>query len=612
MEGISVQSIVAEKSSLNSTEKNIASLGRKDIIVLSQSLTARFSLPKEATYRTDQQVDLESQFLQEKLQEQKGFLGLKGKKINPNEQDDLWVTLQIIYGEQAAKTAYSLIRKAQIQAMGFSAPVKWDGKKLHDELAKRPKDLAGFNQKQILFGDNAAIKIFEDEVSLLKAGPKKGSTRRTFLKAAAALGGMALAGETTRRIVNGAPAQTTRPTETATAVPTASSLVNTNADRTPTPEGAKKPENTDLFLEIIKPFIEEAKRKRAQKEKDDPEYYHRVDRELNENRINLVIFGYSEEHGYTYENYSGAPTILSYDLKTGQIGLIHLSRDIRVPELERMFPNDPMESQRVRSIYEKGGFELMGNICERITGLAADFQMVMKDVVIRDAIDKLGDGKLVLNIPKDHDTEGFKLDRVEYGEGFIHQGTQEMNTADLMRYILAEDKKPGGKEDERSYRKNDVLDALSQKVKEKAKKDPLSMITILNFIKAEIDSKNVQADFNTDLLNRGWQFLGGIAGAFGKALASGKIESQTPEMNKNQKHVFHDPYFGDGGVVRSHNIKDNPDPQRDDPKVIEEAQQGKLPDWMLIPYKGNPGAADLVKDYWQATRQAVKETLSRK
>lgn len=373
-----------------------------------------------------------------------------------------------------------------------------------------------------------------------------------------------------------------------------------------TPEG-----NINLTYEVLKPFVKEAFQRRAERAKNDPEYSHRVDRELNENRINLVVFGYSEEHDQKYEDYGGAPSILSYDLKTGQIGQVHLSRDIRVPELERLFPNDPIDSQRVRSLYKKLGFSGMGKVIEEITGLSADFQILLKDMALNDAIEQLADGSLTLNVAKEHDTGPYRLGGMQFRNSFIKKGIQEMTTAEAMRYVLAEDRNPMGKEDERSYRKNEVLDALTKKIKERAKQNPLVVISILNFLKNEASLKNVEADFDLGLFNNGWQLLGGFAGAIGKALASGTLEAPVPEMNRSQEHVFHDPYFGDGGVTRVHSIRDVPNPQRDKPEVLADVKQkDKLPDWMLIPDGGNPYAKDLVTDYWQSMRGIIKKNLT--
>lgn len=371
------------------------------------------------------------------------------------------------------------------------------------------------------------------------------------------------------------------------------------------------PQPTNLFMEAIKPFIDEAFKKRSARERSDPEYAKRVDKELNSNRVNLVVFGYSEEHEESYEDFGGAPTILSYDLQTNQIGVIHLSRDIRVPEIARDFPNTPITNQRVRSIFKLGNFPFMGKVCEEITGLAADFQIVVKDTVIKDALDELGEGELNMNVAKDHDTGSFRLNKVAYAPAPIHAGLQTMKTMDLMRYILAEDKNPGGKEDERSYRKNEVLEALSKKIKDRIKTDPLFIVKIFTFLKGRVDSSEMKVDFDLNLFSRGGQALAGLFKALGAKFSGTETETNVPEINRRREHIFHDPSFGDGGVNRVHNIKDVPSIQRKySPSTVEEVNKNMLPDWMLIPEGGNPYAQDLVREYWQSTRMLVKQKLA--
>lgn len=378
--------------------------------------------------------------------------------------------------------------------------------------------------------------------------------------------------------------------------------------------GPKPPEQpVNLFNEVVRPFIDEAMKKRAERARTDPEFYHRIDQELNYNRINLLLFGYSEEHGESYEEYGGVPTILSYNLTTGQIGVVHLSRDIRVPELERLDPKGSIDSQRVRSIFKKGGFDQMRTISEDITGLAIDYQIVLKDAVVRDAIRDLADGSLNLDIPKDHHTGPFRFDgKLEDPNGsFIQKGPQQMTTEQLMRYILAEDKQPGGKEDERSYRKNQVMTELSKKIKAKTRANPLFLLTLINFIKQKESTKELRVDFDLSLLNRGAQLMGGLVNAVGQLIKGREIaETNLPEMDPNKQLVFHDAYFGDGGVTRVHNIKNVRDPLRvDHPKVLDDIRNDLLPPWMLIPNGGNPYAKDLVNEYWQSVRKMVKEKL---
>lgn len=104
----------------------------------------------------------------------------------------------------------------------------------------------------------------------------------------------------------------------------------------PEPE-VKSAESRDLFKEFLKPFIEEAMKKRAERAKLDPEYYHRVDRELNENRINLLLFGFGDTHEppAAEKEIIGSPTVISYDMRSQKFDMVSLTHDIRAPEIER-------------------------------------------------------------------------------------------------------------------------------------------------------------------------------------------------------------------------------------------------------------------------------------
>lgn len=386
-----------------------------------------------------------------------------------------------------------------------------------------------------------------------------------------------------------------------------------------TPETQKPPEN--LFNEFIKPFVDEAMAKREIWKNTDPEYSHIIDQELNANRLNIVVFGYGEEHGESYEDYGGAPSILSLDLKTNKIAIVHFSRDIRAPELERLLPENQRQPTSIRSVYRMGGknedgFKQMRYLIGEMSGLVADYQVIMKDLTLRNVIVKLTDGSLEIDVPKDHNTGPFRLDRVRYGDGSIKQGKQIMDTATLMRYVLAEDKNPAGKQDERSYRKNQVTEALIEKIQNKMKEGSmLDKIGFLNqirdFTDNELKSRNIELDFNPNLISKSFEGIlrmaAKVLGNFGQ-----NIEMTVPEIDKTKEIVFHDPSFGDGGVTRVHNLANSPNTngRKDNLKILEEVNAHKLPDWMLIPDGGNPYSNDLVRDYWFSTRTMVKKTLS--
>lgn len=381
----------------------------------------------------------------------------------------------------------------------------------------------------------------------------------------------------------------------------------------PEPE-AKSEESKDLFREFLKPFVEEALKKRAERAKLDPEYFHRVDQELNENRINIVLFGYGEEHGQTYDDYGGHMSILSYDLKTNKISAIHISRDTLVPELKEYLISTGSVSKDpvLRNVYKAGGFDLMQKTAERATQLAIDFQLVVKDTAIRDGIQQLADGNLELDVRQEHDTESFRLGSIDYAGGLIPEGRQTMDTMQVMRYMMAESKNPQKPEDERTLRKNDALEALLKKIKDKVKTNPLFLKEVTGFLDGQIRQKNIMCDFNLNSLTG--NFIRGLINMAASRLTNlgRNIEMSLPEIDSIQQININDPMFGGSAVSRTHAIEHNyQKPERhDNLRVVEEIKKRLFPPWMLIADGGNPYSADLVTDYWQSVRDLVKQKLT--
>lgn len=224
----------------------------------------------------------------------------------------------------------------------------------------------------------------------------------------------------------------------------------------------------DLAKAGIGTLIEQ---QRQAREISDPGYANRVDKDLNKDRVNFLVFGYGEEHGEAYNDFGGSISIVSYDLKTGKIGTISLSRDIRAPELERMLI-DPNSGEKrslgpatLREVYKRGGFEGMREIAEKATGLSIDHQMVMKDTAIRDYLAQVS-GPVDVDINKPHLSGPFRIGGKEFPGGVEFQpGKQRLSPELAIRYLLAEDINPQGKVDERAYRKTPVMEGMVESTK---------------------------------------------------------------------------------------------------------------------------------------------------
>jgi hypothetical protein len=365
---------------------------------------------------------------------------------------------------------------------------------------------------------------------------------------------------------------------------------------------------TVLFDQFVQPFVDEAARKRARQAADDAGYAHRVDQDLNTGRLNIALLGYGEEHDQVYDDMGVSVTILSLNLATWDMASISLSRDIRVPELEDQSVHEPPRwPLTLRAAYKARGFDGIRAILEDATGLAIDFQVVMKDVFVRNYLNDVN-GPVELVVPKDFQTNAYRLDGVLHPEDFIPAGRQTLSTDRAMTFILGETLDPQGKADERSYRKDLLLKTLSCTVRQRLEaKDAGFALSLLRFLVSELNGQDLSSDFDFQLV------AGGLANlAEGFITSGGNTDPSFPQLGAARELVVHDLSYGDGGVRRVHSIVTNPDADgtADQPIVKQEIQLGSLAPYMLIPIGGNPYAADLVTDYWAAVRSLVKSTLN--
>lgn len=209
---------------------------------------------------------------------------------------------------------------------------------------------------------------------------------------------------------------------------------------------------------------------RTARKATDPEYSKRINEQLNKNRVNFLVFGYGEEHGDSYQDFGGSISIVSYDLKTGKKTSISLSRDIRTPELETIVTNANGEKQSqgaitLREVFKRKGFEGMREIAEKATGLAVDYQIVMKDTVLQDYLSQIS-GPIEIEIDKNRVSNSYRIGGKEYPSGFVFSaGRQVLSPEDAIRYVIAEDLNPLGRVDERAYRKSPLMEGIINSTK---------------------------------------------------------------------------------------------------------------------------------------------------
>jgi hypothetical protein len=362
-----------------------------------------------------------------------------------------------------------------------------------------------------------------------------------------------------------------------------------------------------LFDRFVQPLLAESGRRRAQSAIDDPDYARRVDPALNAHRLNIALLGYGEEHEQTYGDTGISVTILSLDLQSWDMMSISLSRDIRAPELEdRSVQAPPRWPVTIRAAYRSGGFPRVREVLEDATGLDIDFQVLMKDVFLRNYLDDVS-GPVDLVVPQDFTTNVYRLDGADHPEDFIAAGRQTLTTDKAMTFVLGEVVDPQGRADERSYRKDLLLRTLSCQARQRlATHDAAFVLNIARFGLAELRSQDLASDFDLNLVTDG---LGSLAQAF--IASRGDVDATFPQLGFGRELVIHDEAFGDGGVRRVHYMALMPNQfgVTDAASVTTEIQMGSLAPYMLIPLGGDAYASDLIAGYWSSVRTLIGSRL---
>ncbi|GAC1329459.1 MAG: hypothetical protein NVSMB2_28490 [Chloroflexota bacterium] len=322
--------------------------------------------------------------------------------------------------------------------------------------------------------------------------------------------------------------------------------------------------------------------------------------------MNVAILGYGEEHGQTYAGEGVSATVLSLDLATWEIATISLSRDIRVPELENQTQGSGRTPEVLRDAYHDLGFDGIRAVLEDMTGLAIDYGVLVKDVAVRNYLTDIN-GPVQVTVPKDFYTNSYRLDGAVHPEDYLPAGSQTLDPDHAMTFILAESLQPDGAVDERSYRKNLLVQALVCRFKQRfADKDAGFLFGASRFMVQEFSNQDIRMDFDLAVIPNGLVRL-----AQTLLVSGGDLDTSVPSIASGRQLIVHDKYYGDGGVRRVHNIASAPDEEGpDNPIVKAELAQGILPPNMLIPVGGDPYAHDLVTGYWASVRALVRASLA--
>jgi len=395
---------------------------------------------------------------------------------------------------------------------------------------------------------------------------------------------------------------TETPTRVSTDAATREVTRTATPSATPTPTVARSEES--LADVLIKPLMNEANKRREKRASADPNYYRRVDRELNEGRINILLFGYGETHEppVTERAYIGSPTIISYDTRTRRADVISITHDTRSPAVERKLgiSGKPGSATRIDQAYRVGGFDLMREALGNATGLSIDFQISFDDVVIKDFVDGVFGG-IEVTVPMAFEVHPFYLKGVKYPAGSFSQGRQKLNGTQVIQFIktvpvaaVAYDVSL-----EHNQRKHLIFEALLESIKAKSS-DPWLWLNLAKFTNAEVQSGVVAYDFDPNGMLR--DQIGVVVSDLGRYVGKDKgTSARLPQIGK--KLYIVDKKQGDGGIRWV-------DPNVDDPYMQADIRAGVYPHFnMEVPYYGNPYAPNLAEGYWTSTRSLVRNAL---
>ncbi|MGE5262396.1 MAG: LCP family protein [Acidobacteriota bacterium] len=361
-----------------------------------------------------------------------------------------------------------------------------------------------------------------------------------------------------------------------------------------------------VFDALLTPFANEANKRRAELAKTDPEFARRIDQNLNQGRINFLLFGYGETHEppNTERAIIGSHTIVSYDTRTRQVDIISLTHDIRGPEIERELSKQSGKKSlavRIDQAYNVGGFKLMRKTLEDATGLSIDFQVTFKDSVMQSLIDNVFGGVEVF-VPMAFDVHPFYLDGKKYNGGHFTQGLQRLNGRQVIQFIKTVPVTEGAydKSLEHNVRKAVIFDALLEAVG-KSYKDRTFWIRGSSFVAGELIGGSITYDFDpvSLMINN----IGSTTASLRRSMSRDQSPSPSLPKIRQSKYVV-DPAHGDGGVQW---VGANAAVNALTRKEIEDGVYPSMD--MEIPIDANANG-DLPTEYWTSVRNLVNKTLT--
>jgi len=280
------------------------------------------------------------------------------------------------------------------------------------------------------------------------------------------------------------PTETISPTETPSPTEVTPSPTETFLP-TPTETSVAEEEKKDylIFLGELQEKIDQKREKRAEK---DPDYERRVNKELNQNRVNFLFLGLdrrSESQRGQSSFRADAPVVISLNTKTGYIEMLWIPRDLHAPEIDDLTSEYQDYPFRINAVTVFGDLEDARRVFENATGLSQDFCLSLDFEAFRDVIDALGG--VTLDVDPEF-VERYAEEINEWLDGEIKAGQQRLNGKLAFDYIHWRKK---DSDYARGQRQIQMVEAIAKTAVAKIKEDPISTTFNLSRLFLELERK---------------------------------------------------------------------------------------------------------------------------
>ncbi|MCL4368895.1 MAG: LCP family protein [Actinobacteria bacterium] len=371
-----------------------------------------------------------------------------------------------------------------------------------------------------------------------------------------------------------------------------------------------------FFDKLIGPFANEAGKRRAERQASDQDYQRRVDQELNNGRVNFLLFGQGETFEPPFEKVGviGSHTVLSYDMTRKAADVVSITHDTRAPEIERYLQatgSDDVRPIKIDQAFRIGsrvggkaeaGFDLMRKVLEDATGLSIDFQVTFWDEAVVDLVNSAF-GKVRVNVPKTFQVNPFYFKGKQYPVSEFVAGEQDLDGLQAIQFIktvVIEDTDYPDPELEHNVRKHLLFRSMFDQWRniDSLLQRGVFLGKMLLFVTGSVRNNTITYDFDsTSLLVNN---IKAVADSLKTIVFSGSGDQIEPEVGKTLYIV--DQRQGQGGVEW---VKGSTDPV-----IAQEFERGFYLDQnMEVAVGGNPYIEDLIEGYWPAVRSLVKSTL---